>query len=61
MLCTWDRHSLAAKAAAALSAVGLKIVQADICTRADHIVLALGLCAARIQRRAESGGAGDQF
>jgi [protein-PII] uridylyltransferase len=39
MLCTWDRHSLAAKAAAAFSAVGLKIVQADICTRADHIVL----------------------
>src|SRR5690348_432410 len=26
MLCTWDRHSLAAKAAAAFSAVGLNIV-----------------------------------
>jgi UTP:GlnB (protein PII) uridylyltransferase len=39
MLCTWDRHSLAAKAAAAFSGVGLNISQADLFTRADLIVL----------------------
>lgn len=39
MLCTWDRHGLLAKAAAAFSAVGLNIVQADIFTRADNMVL----------------------
>jgi len=39
MLCTWDRHGLLAKAAAALSAVRLSIVQANVFTRADNIVL----------------------
>jgi [protein-PII] uridylyltransferase len=39
MLCTWDRHGLLAKAAAAFSAVRLNIVQADIFTRADNMVL----------------------
>jgi [protein-PII] uridylyltransferase len=39
MLCTWDRHGLLAKAAASFSAVRLNIVQADIFTRADNIVL----------------------
>jgi len=39
MLCTWDRHGLLAKAAAALSAVRLNILQADVFTRADNIVL----------------------
>src|SRR5882724_3628144 len=39
MLCTWDRHGLLAKAAAALSAVRLNIVQADVFTRADDVVL----------------------
>jgi [protein-PII] uridylyltransferase len=39
MLCTWDRHALLAKTAASLSAVGLNIVQADIFTRADSIIL----------------------
>src|SRR5205807_2033662 len=39
MLCTWDRHGLLAKAAAAFSAVRLNILQADIFTRADNIVL----------------------
>ena len=39
MLCTWDRHGLLAKAAAAFSAVRFSILQADVYTRADHIVL----------------------
>jgi len=39
MLCTWDRHGLLAKAAAAFSAVRLNIVQADVFTRADNVVL----------------------
>jgi [protein-PII] uridylyltransferase len=39
MLCTWDRHGLLAKAAAAFSAVRLSIVQADVFTRADNVVL----------------------
>lgn len=39
MLCTWDRHGLLAKASAAFSAVRLNIVQAEVHTRADHIVL----------------------
>jgi len=39
MLCTWDRHGLLAKAAAAFSAVRLNIVQAEVFTRADNIVL----------------------
>src|ERR1051326_3110633 len=39
MLCTWDRHGLLAKAAAALSAVGLNILEADVFTRADNLVL----------------------
>ena len=39
MLCTWDRHGLLAKAAAAFSAVRLSIVQAEVFTRADDVVL----------------------
>lgn len=39
MLCTWDRHGLLAKAAAAFSAVRLNIVNADIFTRSDNMVL----------------------
>jgi [protein-PII] uridylyltransferase len=39
MLCTWDRHGLLAKAAAAFSAVRLSIVQADVFTRADNVIL----------------------
>jgi len=39
MLCTWDRHGLLAKSAAALSAVRLNILRADVFTRADDIVL----------------------
>jgi [protein-PII] uridylyltransferase len=41
MLCTWDRHGLLAKAAAAFSAVRLNILQADVFTRADSVVLDL--------------------
>lgn len=39
MLCTWDRHGLLAKAAAAFSGVRLNIVEADVFTRADNVVL----------------------
>jgi [protein-PII] uridylyltransferase len=39
MLCTWDRHGLLAKAAAAFSAVRLNILQANVFTRADNVVL----------------------
>jgi [protein-PII] uridylyltransferase len=39
MLCTWDRHGLLAKAAAAFSAVRISIVHADVFTRADDVVL----------------------
>ena len=39
MLCTWDRHGLLAKVAGALSALGINILQADVYTRADGIVL----------------------
>jgi len=39
MLCTWDRHGLLAKAAAAFSAVRLNILEADVFTRADNVVL----------------------
>jgi len=39
MLCTWDRHGLLAKAAAAFSAVRLSILQAEVFTRADDVVL----------------------
>ena len=39
MLCTWDRYGLLAKAAAAFSSVGVNIIQADVYTRADHVVL----------------------
>ncbi len=41
MLCTWDRHGLLAKAAAAFSAVRLNILQADVFTRTDNVVLDL--------------------
>jgi [protein-PII] uridylyltransferase len=39
MLCTWDRQGLLAKAAAAFSAVRLNILQADVFTRLDNVVL----------------------
>ena len=39
LLCTWDRQGLLAKAAACFSAVKLDIVEADVFTRADNIVL----------------------
>jgi len=39
MMCTWDRQGLLAKAAAAFSAVRLNIVEADVFTRADNVVL----------------------
>jgi [protein-PII] uridylyltransferase len=39
MLCTWDRHGLLAKAAASFSAVRLNIVQAEVFTRSDNVVL----------------------
>jgi [protein-PII] uridylyltransferase len=39
MLSSWDRHGLLAKAAAAFSAVRLNILQADVFTRADNVVL----------------------
>lgn len=39
MLCTWDRHGLLAKAAACFSAAQFTIRQAEVFTRADHIVL----------------------
>lgn len=39
MLCTWDRHGLLAKAAAAFSAVRVNIVQAEVFTRSDNLVL----------------------
>jgi [protein-PII] uridylyltransferase len=39
MLCTWDRRGLLAKAAASFSAVRLNILQAEVFTRADNIVL----------------------
>ena len=39
MLCTWDRHGLLAKAAAAFSAVRLNILQANVFTRTDNVVL----------------------
>lgn len=39
MLCTWDRHGLLAKAAASFSAVKLNIIQADVFTRTDDVVL----------------------
>jgi [protein-PII] uridylyltransferase len=39
MLCTWDRLGLLAKAAAAFSAVRLNIVQANVFTRVDNVVL----------------------
>jgi [protein-PII] uridylyltransferase len=41
LFCTWDRHGLLAKAAAAFSAVRLNILQADVFTRADNVVLDL--------------------
>jgi [protein-PII] uridylyltransferase len=39
MLCTWDRHGLLAKAAAAFSAARLNILEADVFTRSDNVVL----------------------
>jgi [protein-PII] uridylyltransferase len=48
MICTWDRHGLLAKAAAAFSAVGINILQADVFTRSDNIVLdVFRVCEAR--------------
>ena len=39
LVCTWDRQGLLAKTASVLAAVGLDIMQADIYTRADSVVL----------------------
>jgi [protein-PII] uridylyltransferase len=39
LLCTWDRQGLLAKAAAAFSAVRSNILQADVYTREDNVVL----------------------
>lgn len=39
MLCTWDRQGLLAKVAGCLSATRINILQADVYTRADGIVL----------------------
>ena len=39
MICTWDRHGLLAKVASAFSAVRINILQADVYTRADSLVL----------------------
>ena len=39
LLCTWDRRGLLAKAAAAFSAVRINILQANVFTRADNIVM----------------------
>jgi [protein-PII] uridylyltransferase len=39
MLCTWDRQGLLAKVAGCLSAMRINILQADVYTRADGIVL----------------------
>jgi [protein-PII] uridylyltransferase len=39
MLCTWDRHGLLAKKAAAFSTVRMNVLQADVFTRADGLVL----------------------
>lgn len=39
MVCTWDRRGLLAKIAAAFSAVRVNILQADVYTRADNIIL----------------------
>lgn len=39
VICTWDRQGLLAKAAGTLAETGLDIMQADIYTRADSIVL----------------------
>jgi [protein-PII] uridylyltransferase len=39
MLCTWDRHGLLAKAAAAFSALKLNIRKAEVYTRSDDVVL----------------------
>ena len=41
LLCTWDRHGLLAKAAAAMSAVNLNILHADVFTRTDNVALDL--------------------
>ena len=39
LLCTWNRHGLLAKCAAAFSAVRLNIRRAEVYTRADNVVL----------------------
>src|SRR5215204_3122802 len=39
ILCTWDRHGLLAKAAAAFSTVRINVLQAEVFTRCDGIVL----------------------
>lgn len=39
MICTWDRHGLLAKAAAAFSTVRINVLQADAFTRSDGVVL----------------------
>jgi UTP:GlnB (protein PII) uridylyltransferase len=39
VVCTWDRQGLLAKAAGVLAETSLNILQADIYTRADNVVL----------------------
>ena len=39
MVCTWDRHGLLAKVASAFSAVRINILQADVYTRTDSLVV----------------------
>jgi len=56
MLCTWDRHGLLAKAAAALSAVRLNILEADVFTRQDNVVLDV-FCVTDAERRAPANPA----
>jgi len=51
-LCTWDRPGLLAKAAGALAGAGLDILQADIYTRADNVVLDIFHVSAAGSRRA---------
>ena len=39
LVCTWDRHGLLAKIAAAFGAMRANIIRADVYTRADNVVL----------------------
>jgi [protein-PII] uridylyltransferase len=39
LVCTWDRHGLFAKIAAAFALSGIQIIDAEIFTRSDHMVI----------------------